>query len=381
MNLIKLAKQGDITAISELINRALNPQNIKATVNVDHDKLIVILESERKLNQAEISQFIYKGLSKLNLSLYSTLVICGKRTNPNIIEWQKEVKFPSQVPAEIITLNTTNTNNIKPPKPPKGQQIVPANPNTTGTIVHVNKKIIDEVETIKKSANYLQKVSYLIIILSWLLITIQGLFTLTIIYDTFISRSQLFYTIINITDTTGIVSSWLEQLLYIFYKYWDILKIIQSSLERVIYLILIIWVYRLHITIIKINNNYPITPGKAVISFSIPLYNLWGVWNVLSNLSSYLDRQHREIASTGRKIKKYLPWLYLSIFFYILIYVIYIIYNNQALEKNTWINSILYLAVDILFICRSFLYLQIIKISYQAVYLQAELFRKKFIRM
>ncbi|WP_353932080.1 hypothetical protein WJM97_05710 [Okeanomitos corallinicola TIOX110] len=394
MNLVKLAKSGDITAISGLINQALNPQNIQAKVTVEHQKIIVLLESSKKLNQTEIVKYIYKGLSKLDIPTYSTLVVCGKLSNNQTIEWQQEINFNSSSPSDVITLNATK---IKSAKKTKNQsfsqsnltqkkqqpyQIVPANPNATGAIVAVGRKpSIAAIEAVCNSAKYLQIISYVIIVLSWLLISIQALFIISIIYDIFISRSQAFSTIINITDITGILSSWIEQLLYLVYKFWDYLKIVQSFLERLTYLCLIIWVYFLNNTIKKINNDYPVTPWGGVMCFSIPLYNIWGMWNVLSNLSSYLKKQNREVASKGRKIKKYLPWLYTFIFAYILIYIIYIVYASQTTEKNVGINFILYLLVDILFICRSFLYLQIINISYQAVFLQSTLFKEKFKNM
>jgi hypothetical protein len=382
MNIIKLAKKGDIKAVSALINRALNPQNIKASVIDEQDKIIVILESSRKLNQTEIVKFIYKGLSKLNLTNYSTLVISGKLTNQSKIEWQKEVKFnpKSQLPSDSITINSTNIDNNHSSSQFQTFQssyphIIP-NPNTKGAIIPVSKKpSIPQLDAISKSAKYLQKINYVITFLLWISIAIQTLFIISIIYDIFLANNQVFYTIINVTDTTGIVSSWIEQILYLVYRFWDLLKNIQSSLERLTYLSLIIWVYLLHDTVRKIYKHYPILPWGAVMRFSIPLYNFWGVWDVLSNLSFYLKIQNQEVARKGKKIRKHLPWLYTSIFTYLLVYIIYLIYGSLVQEKNTPINIILYLLVDILFICRSIFYLKIINISFQGVFLQANLFQ------
>ncbi|NET72106.1 MAG: hypothetical protein F6K62_14565, partial [Sphaerospermopsis sp. SIO1G2] len=205
MNLVNLAKTGDITAISELINQALNHHNIRAKVTVDRDKLIVIVESQKELNQVAIVKYIYRGLNKLNLATYSTLVISGKIAGQNPIQWQQEVNFTSQLksafPSDAVTSNITNIKTQEISKKP----IVPIKSNSNSAIIHVSKKPLAEIEALWQSAKYLQIISYIIIILSWLVITIQTLFTVTIIYDRLIVKSRLFYTIINITDTTGIV--------------------------------------------------------------------------------------------------------------------------------------------------------------------------------
>jgi hypothetical protein len=368
MSLIELAKNGDTKAISQLLNKALNPQGITAKVDVENDKIIVSLDSKQSLKQPELVRFIYKGLRKLNTLSYTTLVISGKRIDQENLEWIQELSL--NPPTELNKLS-----NI--PETQQYQIVHVNNIAETGAIIPVNKNAqtpsVVEIATLSKSAKYLQKISHIIIIFLSIVISLQGLF---IIYTLFISLSRILYTLVSITDITGILSSWIEQLLQIIYEFWDFLKNLQSLIEKVTYLFLLIWVYFINATVKKIFPDYPITPWGGVLRFSIPGYNLWGVWDVLSTLSSYLIKQETEVATKGEKIKQHLPWLYTSIFSYMLVYIIYFIY--ASMKEENYITSVLYLMVDIMFICRSILYLQIIKISYKAVLLKSGTFQKQF---
>jgi hypothetical protein len=391
MSIVKLAKNGDITAIAELINRALNPQNITAQVTVKNNNLIVILESQKALNQIELVKYIYKGLSKINTLPYSNLVIYGKRIDQDHPEWKQELNLHSsfdlstlQTSQKTVTENSENQLLTKPFSPSQNQEHNLVNTNnvvTSSAIVPVIKEDQNLAEKALKSLSintiFLQKISHIIIILLGIVISSQALF---IIYNIFISLSQSFYAMISIIDITGILSSWIEQVLTIIYEFWDFWKTLQSLLEKATYLFLLIWVYLINATLRKIFNDYPITPWGGVGRFAIPGYNLFGVWEVFSTLSDYLIKQERELAKKGEKIKQYLPWLYTSIFAYMIVYIIYVIYATNQ-EQDNYITSLLYLLVDLMFICRSILYLQIIKVSYKAVLLQSNLFKNKFTKI
>lgn len=84
------------------------------------------------------------------------------------------------------------------------------------------------------------------------------------------------------------------------------------------------WLYKVHLHIRSVDASYPITPLKSVLSFVIPIYNIYGIWNVLSRISGLLISFGGNKEKNGQKIAGYLPWCYGLFFFrYILNYYIF----------------------------------------------------------
>lgn len=71
-----------------------------------------------------------------------------------------------------------------------------------------------------------------------------------------------------------------------------------------------IWMFQLHDDLRHAFGNYPITPALALAQLFVPLYNLWGIWNVYSTMNKTLRDEGGDLAEWGRAIRSWLPWLY-----------------------------------------------------------------------
>ncbi len=79
-------------------------------------------------------------------------------------------------------------------------------------------------------------------------------------------------------------------------------------------ILFLIWMYQLHAELRTIFRPYPISSGQALASLAIPIYNLWGIWNVFATLADRLKTQGGELAESGGALKFWLPLLYIVIF-------------------------------------------------------------------
>ena len=89
-NLLKLAKQGEPTAIAALMNAVLEPRGIKAQASFEADVLCVCLESPKPLNQETLVTFIRKGLLELENESIQRVRAQGKRIGEKDFAWSKE---------------------------------------------------------------------------------------------------------------------------------------------------------------------------------------------------------------------------------------------------------------------------------------------------
>lgn len=53
-------------------------------------------------------------------------------------------------------------------------------------------------------------------------------------------------------------------------------------------IIFVVWIYLLHVDLNKVFSFYPISPGGSMARLLIPLYNIWGYWNIFSTMARYL---------------------------------------------------------------------------------------------
>lgn len=91
-----------------------------------------------------------------------------------------------------------------------------------------------------------------------------------------------------------------------------------SLFFTLIYLVTIIffliWLYRLHFDLPNLFQDYPISPSGSLARFIIPIYNLWGMWSTYATLSKYFKKETEPtIAHAGKKLKFWLPLLYIVI--------------------------------------------------------------------
>uniref|UniRef100_A0ACD5GY35 Uncharacterized protein n=1 Tax=Desertifilum tharense IPPAS B-1220 TaxID=1781255 RepID=A0ACD5GY35_9CYAN len=89
-NLFELAQQGDVTAISRLMNRSLKPQGVVAKVTLKNGCLYVLVESEAIPNQSTLTEWIHDGIKNLGLSSIEKLKIYGRQTGYTSNAWVQE---------------------------------------------------------------------------------------------------------------------------------------------------------------------------------------------------------------------------------------------------------------------------------------------------
>lgn len=75
-------------------------------------------------------------------------------------------------------------------------------------------------------------------------------------------------------------------------------------------IVFLVWIYRLHKDLKTIYPQYPISSGSALIRIILPLYNLWGFWNVFRTISDHFEKETGDIQKTGVLISQYVTFMY-----------------------------------------------------------------------
>jgi hypothetical protein len=71
-----------------------------------------------------------------------------------------------------------------------------------------------------------------------------------------------------------------------------------------------IWLHAFHRDI-KLNDpEYPISPGHALMRFWIPVYNVWGIWNLHKTYCQRLLDQNDMHKEMGKRLQFILPFFY-----------------------------------------------------------------------
>lgn len=116
--LLTLAKHGDYHAISLLINHALRPKGVNATVSLDGDCLSIVLESAKLPLEMPCTQLIEKGLKNLGVRDFAYAIIYGRRSQDIAPVWQQKINLnPLSDLADVdppqtnFTVTETTTNN------------------------------------------------------------------------------------------------------------------------------------------------------------------------------------------------------------------------------------------------------------------------------
>lgn len=86
---LELVKQGNLDAISALINRSLSSKGISAKVKRRDDCLQIMLESDQIPNQQNLTRFIQNGISKLEIQNIKTIQIFGRILGDEIPAWSQ----------------------------------------------------------------------------------------------------------------------------------------------------------------------------------------------------------------------------------------------------------------------------------------------------
>lgn len=77
--------------------------------------------------------------------------------------------------------------------------------------------------------------------------------------------------------------------------------------------IYLIWIYKVHKDLRKLNPEYPIKPGGALARVLIPIYNLYGMWNVFSTMVDFF-KNHAMTESYAKSLKTLIPFYYILFF-------------------------------------------------------------------
>jgi hypothetical protein len=90
-NLLDQARQGSPRAIAQLINRALESQNIRVKVSRDINRLTIIAEAENTPNQESLVGIIRRGIKDLDTDLIDTIKLYGRRVKHPSTDWSDEI--------------------------------------------------------------------------------------------------------------------------------------------------------------------------------------------------------------------------------------------------------------------------------------------------
>lgn len=104
------------------------------------------------------------------------------------------------------------------------------------------------------------------------------------------------------------------------YSYYEVYLSIAWIVEAVSYASIIIWfitcviylfwIYKVHEDLKNLDAYYPITPLGAIARILIPVYNLYGLWNVFSTMSTYF-KEHGKAFNIGAKLGLLIPIYYI----------------------------------------------------------------------
>ncbi len=100
-NLKVLAKQGNIKAVTALINQRLQSSKTIAKVSLKGSRLQIMLESSEVPEQKQMVSLLQTEILKLEIKGVTSLKLYGKETGEDFPDWQDEVS--------LITTNETQS--------------------------------------------------------------------------------------------------------------------------------------------------------------------------------------------------------------------------------------------------------------------------------
>ncbi len=111
-----LARQGDVSAITELLNRSLNAQNITAAVRMYSGYLEILLEAAAHVPlQSTMVERIRRGLVALEVPVQRAW-LHGKQTGSAFPDWSEEVTIATAIPLDPV--DPSPTSSTEPPLAP-----------------------------------------------------------------------------------------------------------------------------------------------------------------------------------------------------------------------------------------------------------------------
>jgi len=90
----------------------------------------------------------------------------------------------------------------------------------------------------------------------------------------------------------------------------QIFVIVSIPVALILLVLFLVWLYRLHVDLKVLFNDYPITPGGALARFIIPIYSIWGIWNALSTFANRFNQEGGELAKCAEYINPLIGGFY-----------------------------------------------------------------------
>ena len=89
-----------------------------------------------------------------------------------------------------------------------------------------------------------------------------------------------------------------------------LISIVALIINIISVILFLIWLHRLHADLKNLFQEYPITPGGAVARFLIPVYNIWGMANVLSTFADKFRPEGGDLTSFSEEVRASIGLLY-----------------------------------------------------------------------
>jgi protease PrsW len=113
-DLVKLAQQGDLGAIAQVLNRHLKPRGITAKLLLRDQCLKILLSSSRPLSQPAFVQFIQKQVASLRIPSIKLVRVYSQQIGEATPTWSQEFILPAiekphpELQGEKLPLEKTN---------------------------------------------------------------------------------------------------------------------------------------------------------------------------------------------------------------------------------------------------------------------------------
>lgn len=91
--LLNLAKQGNVEALTILMNHHLHPKGINAKVVINGDCLQILLESTQTPDRTTLLPFIHKGIKGLKLRSINSLKIYARKIGERSLDWSYKIQL------------------------------------------------------------------------------------------------------------------------------------------------------------------------------------------------------------------------------------------------------------------------------------------------
>jgi protease PrsW len=103
-DLVKLAQQGDLGAIAQVLNRHLQPRGITAKILLRDQCLKILLSSSRPLSQPAFVQFIQKQITSLRIPSVKLVRVYSQQIGEANPTWSQEFILPAieNIQAEVF---------------------------------------------------------------------------------------------------------------------------------------------------------------------------------------------------------------------------------------------------------------------------------------